>query len=73
MTAELLANGLGIGVVHAQEDIARHDQHARRAEPALQAMALVELATQDLHDGIVLESFEGLYRLPVTHDRQSKT
>jgi hypothetical protein len=36
-------------------------------------MALVELAAQDFHDGIVVESFESLHGMTVTHDRKSKT
>src|SRR5262245_39745677 len=73
MTAELLPHGAGIRAAHAQKDIARHDQHAGRTEPALQAMTRVELAAKGLDDGIVVESFQGLNRLTVADDSQPKT
>src|SRR5262249_26796697 len=46
-------------------DVARRDQHARRAEPALQTMLTREGRAQVLHDGIVLESFDRLHRKTV--------
>ena len=36
-------------------------------------MIFVELPAQDFHCPVILQTFEGLYRLPLTHDRKTQT
>ena len=55
-----------------QQDVARHDQHARRAEAALQGVALVEMLAQHFHRRIVCAALERLNRAAVAHDRKSQ-
>src|SRR5262245_47055697 len=57
LAAELASDGLSIRTRHAQQNVARHHQHAGRAKSALHAMRLMEMSTQYLHGGIVLQPF----------------
>src|SRR4051812_36239665 len=58
VAGQLLADSLLIGLWNARDDIAGHHQHAGSAKTALQRMMLGECFPQDVHDGIVLETFE---------------
>ena len=54
----------------AAQDVARHDQHARRAEAALQRVTFVELPAQHLHRRIGAQPFQRLHRAAVAHHRE---
>src|SRR6516165_48248 len=73
LSAELVSDLRGIRSRDPQQNVARHHQHARRAKAALQRMIFVELPAQDFHCPVILQTFEGLYRLPLTHDRKTQT
>src|SRR5713226_881891 len=57
LSAQLMTDGLRIGAGQALEDVTRRDQHAGRTEAALQAVALVKVLAQDLHNRIVAKPF----------------
>jgi hypothetical protein len=73
VAAELASHGLSIRLGYPQQNVAGHHQHARGTESALQGMALVEMAPQYFHRGIVLEAFESLHCVTIAHDRKSQT
>jgi len=73
LTAQLLSNHRSIRTCDPQQNIARHHQHAGRAKAALQGVVFVELPAQNFHRRVTLQTFEGLYRLPLTHDRKAQT
>jgi hypothetical protein len=72
LTAELVSDGLGIRISHPQQNVSRHHQHTGRAKAALEGMRLMEMPAQYLHCGIVVQPFERLHGVTVTHDRKSK-
>ena len=67
LAAELGTNRVRIRISDPDQNIARHHEHARRAESALQGVALVEMTAQDLHDWIALGALKGLHDATVTH------
>src|SRR5262245_2475006 len=58
VAAELEADAPLVGVGKARDDVARRDQHCRRAESALQTMLGHECPPQRDHDRVVLQSFD---------------
>jgi len=72
LTTELVSDGLGIRIWHAQQNVPRHHQHARCAESALHGVRLMEMPAQHFHAGIVFQAFKRLYGLTLTHDREAK-
>src|SRR5262249_2091216 len=73
LTAELVSDGLGIRIWHAQQNVPRHHQHARCAKSALHGVRLMEMPAQHFHGGVVFQPFKRLYGLTLTHDREAKT
>src|SRR5215472_10848550 len=68
VAGEAVANfAFGTGAP-APDQIARGDQHRRRAEPALQSVMLMKVAAQHCHHGIASEAFYGLNRARVAGD-----
>ena len=59
IAAQLEADAPLVGVGKTRDDVARGDQHARRAEAALQSMLGGECPSQCNHHGIILQSFDG--------------
>src|SRR5262249_3257791 len=72
LAAELVSDRLSIRISHAQQNVSRHHQHTGRAKSALHGMRLMEVPAQYVHCGIVLQTFERLHGMTVTHDRKSK-
>jgi hypothetical protein len=72
LTTELAPDRLNIWIMHTQQNVTRHHQHTGRAKSALNAMRLMEMPTQYLHRGIVLQPFKRLHGTAVAHDRKSK-
>ena len=68
LSAQFVADGLRIRARMPLQDVARHDQHARRAEAALQGVALVEMPAQQRHHRIAAQPFERHDRAAVGHD-----
>src|SRR5215813_4508548 len=58
VAAELEADAPLVGVGKTRDDVARRDQHSRRAEPALQTVLGRERAPQRDHDRVVFQSFD---------------
>ena len=67
LAAELGPNRVRIWIGDPDQNIARHHQHPRRAESALQGVTLVEMVAQDFHDCIALSSLEGLHDAIFAH------
>src|SRR5215475_7899156 len=67
LAAELVADRLDVGSADPTQNVPRHDQHAGRAEAALQGMAFVKVAPEHLQDRIVPQPFKGDDGAAVAH------
>src|SRR5437016_1235441 len=69
VAAQLEADAPLVGSGKTADDVARGDQHSRRAESALQTMLGRERLPQRGHDGIVLEPLDGRDLRALAKDR----
>src|SRR2546428_13632151 len=65
--AQLMAHRRLVRAAYAPQNVARRDQHAGRAEAALQRMALMEMAAQHLPHLIGAPTFDGEHAAPAPH------
>ena len=70
IAGKLHADALLVGARQPLHDVARGDQHAGRAEAALQAVLAIEGFAQPRHQRIVVEALDGAHVLPVAGDRK---
>ena len=70
VAGKLDPDALLVGARQALHDVARGDQHAGRAEAALQRVLAREGLAQPLHQRIVVEALDGAHVLPVAGDRK---
>src|SRR6516162_5501536 len=69
VAAQLEADAPLVGSGETADDVARRDQHSRRAESALQTVLGRERLPQRGHDGIVLQPFDGRDLCALAKDR----
>src|SRR6516164_148892 len=69
VAAQLEADAPLVGSGETADDVARRDQHSRRAESALQTVLGRERLPQRGHDGIVLQPFDGRDLRALAKDR----
>ena len=60
IAAEIVADALFVGLVEPQYDVARRDDHAWRAEAALQRVVLGKRPAKGRHDRVGLKAFDRL-------------
>lgn len=70
LAAELGPNRVRIRIGDPDQNIARHHQHPRRAESALQGVTLVEMTAQDFHDWIASGALKGLHNATIAHHNE---
>src|SRR5262245_49575668 len=72
LTTELLRDRLGVRRGYAEQDIARHHEHAGRTEAALQRVTGVEMPPQHFHDRVVFRALQRLHLAAIAHDRKAQ-